>query len=303
MKTGVSSGLRISVAIATAGRPEILAEAVAELTKQSRAPNAIYVSAPSAADVGRLQKVAIPLDLTLGVRGLCIQRNAIIARATHDDIIVFFDDDFFPGADYLHQLETLFVQNPDVVLATGNVIADGIVGPGLSVERARAVLAHDTVCLGRNSRIEEIYNGYGCNMAIRLATLRQHDILFDEALPLYGWLEDVDFSRRLALHGRVVKVAAARGVHLGYKRGRQSGTLLGYSQIANPLYLARKGTLAWPRALKQIGRNVGANCLNFFAPEPYVDRRGRVAGHVRAIMDLVMGRLDPRRVLELSDVR
>ena len=42
-------------------------------------------------------------------------------------------------------------------------------------------------------------------------------------------------------NGKVVKIDAAFGVHLGTKLGRNSGLRLGYSQIANPLYLARKG--------------------------------------------------------------
>jgi GT2 family glycosyltransferase len=70
--------------------------------------------------------------------------------------------------------------------------------------------------------------------------MRPNDVMFDERLPLYGWQEDVDLSRRLAAFGTVVKVPAARGVHLSVKLGRNSGVRLGYSQIANPLYLSFK---------------------------------------------------------------
>ena len=81
-------------------------------------------------------------------------------------------------------------------------------------------------------------------MSVRLDLARRHRLTFDEQLPLYGWLEDVDFSRRVAGYGRVVKVSAARGVHLGVKAARQRGVQLGYSQVANPVYLMRKGTYA-----------------------------------------------------------
>jgi GT2 family glycosyltransferase len=142
-------------------------------------------------------------------------------------------------------------------------------------------------------------NGYGCNMAVRMAAVERLGCRFDENLPLYGWLEDVDFSRRLALCGRLVRAPAACGVHLGIKRGRQSGRRLGYSQIANPVYLSRKGTCPWRRSLRLMARNVAANLLRAVKPEPYVDRAGRVAGNLRAFKDLCAGRLAPERILEL----
>lgn len=225
----------------------------------------------------------------------------IIDRAASEDLIVFFDDDFFPHADYLQRLEEIFLKHRDVVVCTGLVIADGVVGPGLSVDEARAILAADNVVQSSALTLQDVYNGYGCNMAVRADTIRQNGIVFDEALPLYGWLEDVDFSRRLSVHGRIVQAANTRGVHLGDKKGRQKGILLGYSQIANPVYLAKKRTLSWPRALKQIGRNVGANCLKSIAPEPYIDRRGRILGHALALVHLCLGKMDPRRVLEFQD--
>src|SRR3546814_2466766 len=36
--------------------------------------------------------------------------------------------------------------------------------------------------------LEDVYNGYGCNMAIRMAPVREAGLLFDENLPFYGWL-------------------------------------------------------------------------------------------------------------------
>ncbi|AZO77314.1 hypothetical protein B5U98_17255 [Bosea sp. Tri-39] len=43
---------------------------------------------------------------------------------------------------------------------------------------------------------------------------------------------------------------ALRGVHRAVKRGRTSGLRVGYSQIANTVYLARKGTMRRLRALR-----------------------------------------------------
>jgi len=290
--------LRIIVAIATVGRPQILREALAALSSQSRLPDAIYVCAPSEDDVVGLTGFFPTVEISLGVRGSCIQRNVLIDKAKRGDIIVFFDDDFLPGVEYLKKVEEIFIQCEDVVVMTGRVIADGATGPGFTMSQAKALL-NKNAAFAVPGTITDTYTGYGCNMAVRAAALLDHRILFDERLPLYGWLEDVDLSRRLACFGRIVLVADATGVHLGEKKGRQSGRCLGYSQVANPVYLARKGSLSWRRALCQLSRNVAVNFLRSMRPEPYIDRRGRVAGNARALVDFATGRLDPRRVLEL----
>jgi GT2 family glycosyltransferase len=187
--------------------------------------------------------------------------------------------------------------DPRIVIATGLVLADGIGGPGFTPDAGRAILAHHTP---RTDGVRPTFSGYGCNMAVRLAPMREHGVHFDERLPLYGWQEDVDLSRRLAVFGSVVQIEAASGVHLGVKLGRGSGVRLGYSQVANPLYLSgkRRG-YPFRRALSHIARNMAMNVLRSTWPEPYVDRRGRLLGNVLALRDLVVGRMIPERVLEL----
>ena len=91
---------------------------------------------------------------------------------------------------------------------------------------------------------------------------------------------------------------AARGVHLGVKLGRTSGTRLGYSQVANPIYLARKGVYPWVRVVRDLGRHLLVNCVKSIRPEPYIDRRGRLRGNARGFADLLRGRLRPERILE-----
>lgn len=289
------NALRIVIAIATADRPGILPEVVGALLNQSRKPDMIHICAPSESDVAMLSPNSA-VKITLGFRGSCIQRNIILRDSLDFDIALFLDDDFVPRSDYLEAIERVFVRNPEIVVCTGHVIADGVTGPGLKVAQAREML-HEDVRLPTDSALLDIHNGYGCNMAVRLAPLHRYHLAFDENLPLYGWLEDVDLSRRLARYGRVVKIFTARGVHLGDKRGRQAGKRIGYSQIANPIYLARKGSLTWIWALQQLARNVLANFAHSLYPEPYVDRRGRVVGHAIALAHLLTGRLHPKRVI------
>jgi GT2 family glycosyltransferase len=213
------------------------------------------------------------------------------------DVLVFFDDDFFAADDYLAVMEAVFTTYPRVVVATGFVLADGTRGPSVGVETARAIVEHHAR-LGKPHDIEEAFNGYGCNMAIRLDVVRRYGLRFDEQLPLYGWYEDIDFTRRVGRSGDIVRSLAACGVHLGARSGRTSGIRLGYSQVANPIYLARKGIYPWRGAFRSIARNMLANTVRSLFPEHDVDRRGRLQGNVRAMYELLRGRITPKRILD-----
>jgi GT2 family glycosyltransferase len=297
-EAGASAPLRIAVGIATVGRPDIVVETIAELCAQERAPDQILICAPTAADVEGVERRHPQVTLLRGPRGSSAQRNEIIRSACGNDVVLFIDDDFVVCPGYLGAIEAVFAANEEVVLATGRVVADGILGPGLPFEVARA-LAHSCAEDDRRGECVDIYDAYGCNMAVRLAPVSTHGLRFDEELPLYAWLEDVDFSRQIARFGRIVRVMGARGIHLGVKSGRHSGVRLGYSQIANPIHLMRKGTCSRWRALRLMGCNVAANVAKSMWPEQYVDRFGRLSGNVRALIDLVGGRLAPSRILTL----
>ncbi len=293
--------LKVAVGIATAGRRELLTETLRELSRQARLPDVVFVCPASEQDVDQASVAGLPVPFRIvgGRRGSCAQRNAIIDASQEFDVLVFFDDDFIPARSYLEELELCFKEQPGVVVITGNVIADGIKGPGLDVAAARAeLLAFGSPCV--DTPLTDTYNGYGCNMAVRLAPLHSHSLRFDEDLPLYGWFEDVDLCRRLSAYGRIVKNWNLIGVHLGNKRGRAAGLPLGYSQIANPIYLWRKGTLRPDLALGQMGRNILANLAKLVRPEPWIDRRGRALGNALGFCDLLRGRLNPRRILDFD---
>jgi glycosyltransferase involved in cell wall biosynthesis len=299
MCDGMRSRLRIAVGIATKGRPALLCATIAYLEKQTRIPDQLLVAAPASTDVAGIFETAKHALWLPASAGLSAQRNALLRESKQCDVIVFFDDDFLPHPTYLAEVERLFLSNPGVVIATGDVIADGIAGPGLQFDQADALIAADRRTGPATPQIVDVYNGYGCNMAVHIGAARSANISFDENLPLYGWLEDVDFSRRMAPYGRVVRAHGLRGVHLGVKSGRQSGVRLGYSQIANPVYLVNKGTLQAWRALWQVSRNLAMNLALSFHPESYVDRRGRLRGNAIAVKDLLLCRIRPDRILAL----
>ena len=290
--------LKIAIAIATAGRREVLCDTIRHLARQTRAAEELLVcpARPTDIDLGCLEGFPCPTRVVSGPIGLPAQRNALIA-ATDADVVVFFDDDFLAADDYLAQTERLFSDRPDVVVATGRVLADGILGPGFSHDEGLRLLS----LAGADPQAPQLtptFNAYGCNMAIRLAPARSHLIRFDERLPLYGWLEDVDYSRQLAPYGRIVHSTALRGVHLGTKRsGRSPGKQLGYSQVANRIYIMRKGNMSPLQAVHGNLKNIAANLVHSLRPEPWVDRRGRLEGNVMALWDWMRGRVDPERIL------
>jgi hypothetical protein len=125
------------------------------------------------------------------------------------------------------------------------------------------------------------------------------DTRFDERLPLYGWQEDIDFAARLRPRGRLAATHAFAGVHCGIKTARAPGLPVGYAQVANPLYLARKGTMRAAYSLRLVARNLAANHLKSLGPEPWIDRRGRAAGNRLALRHALFGTLDPTHILEL----
>ncbi len=297
-------GGRLVVGIPTAGRPQIVAQTVRFLAHQTRQPDLVLLSVSDMGHTGGIETADLPfrVEVSLGGKGLSRQRNAILQQLGTDDLLMFLDDDFLMAPDYLLQVERIFDDQPDVVMATGTLMADGILGPGLTFAEGEALLA-DAILTPAQHRLDPVLGGYGCNMAIRAAPVLAHNLTFDENLPLYSWLEDADFSAQLQPYGRFVQPSVTRGVHLGTKTGRTPGLNLGYSQIANPVYMLRKGTIAWPRARRLMLRNMASNLRGTLLPRPWADFRGRLIGNMTALFDLCLGRCDPQRILTFNRAR
>ncbi len=289
--------LTLAIAIATTGRAATLTETLREVARQTCKPDHVAICPAQDGDVDHegLAGLGLPITYSHGDRGASAQRNALLRDMPDVDIVLFLDDDCFLAPDYIAELVALFAALPDVVLATGALLADGATGPGYSPADARAMIA--AAPRPSDRRIEDVFCGYGCNMAVRWSSAR--GLRFDENLPLYSWAEDVEFSRQLAPFGRLVRSGALQGVHLATKRGRTSGLRFGYSQIANQAYLRRKGVITTRVAIAQGGRNVLANLRGFIRSETYVDRRGRLLGNIYGLIDLARGKSSPLRILDL----
>lgn len=291
--------MRIHVVIPTTGRAEVTRQTVDRLSLQTRAPDCVLIVAVTPEDVAGLDTAAIKTDVAFARRGLCSQRNhALEELRGKTDLIVFFDDDFVASPTFLEEAERLFEAEPEIVGATGRIIADGVRSAGIAFEDAVRLIDDDSAQAQPDIPLRPLSALYGCNMALRMKACE--GLRFDENLPLYGWQEDIDFSYRLGDHGKLVKSGRMAGVHMGVKTARTPGKRLGYSQIANPVYLLRKGAMPSKLAFRLMRQNLAANLVRSFMPEPHVDRRGRLAGNMLAVWDLMIGRIDPRKIVDMS---
>jgi GT2 family glycosyltransferase len=285
--------MRIHVVIATTGRPVIAKQVIARLGEQSRPADGILAVGASPEDIAGLEGTLGNLQTLVARRGLCRQRNAALGHLEGaTDVVVFFDDDFVPANDFLAQLEALMRQQPDVAGATGVLVGDGAQGQPIGFEEAVSRLDRggDRPPLSQG----DCQSLYGCNMAIRVSAAQ--GLRFDEKLPLYGWQEDVDFTYQLSWRGRLVKTSELTGIHMGARSGKTSGRRLGYSQIANIVYLWRKGTMRPWLGERLLFQNIVSNVVRSLWPEHDVDRRGRLAGNILALRDLLNGTIDPERI-------
>lgn len=287
----------VAVVIATRGRPAIVERTVQHLlSSQTVNPSAVFVSCVDVADAGSCADLP-DVNVILSAGGLAAQRNAGLERvAKIAEFVVFFDDDFVADKRWIESAVEAFREDERAVAITGHVLADGVKGPGIAFDDAIKIIS--TYDGKAEWKRLAPFSPYGCNMAFRLSAV--NDLRFDERLPLYGWLEDRDFGAMLArAGGSLVKISSAYGVHLGSKAGRLSGNRLGYSQVVNPVYMHKKGTMPAGLMVRQISRNFASNLFGAFTVDPYVDRIGRLKGNVRGFADLLMGRADPRNVINM----
>jgi len=289
--------MKIAVVVATVNRAEEVGQLLLGLKRQSLQPSAVILSAVSKTDIP--DDLPLDVEIVLGSAGLTVQRNRglemIVGRC---DVVVFFDDDFIPTKNALQGIRQLFETYPDVVGGTGLVLRDGIRGGGISYESALEIIRQFEAEPVLPIKNEDFLFAYGCNMAFRTSLIGS--LRFDENLPLYGWQEDMDFAARISVHGKVIRTSSFAGVHRGVNKGRSPGKAFGFSQIVNPAYLVRKGTMGPKKALTLIVRNVLANHAKCFRPEPFVDRRGRLLGNWLGLLHLLQGKTDPTVILSFK---
>lgn len=294
-----AKGMKVAIAICSVSRPDILMTTLRRLATLVPCPDDVVLVVSEENDLPDLTELngKINVQIAFSMKGLTRQRNcAIQMLSNRSDILFFIDDDYWPALNAVKGLKSVFERNPDVVGVTGQVLLDGISEGGLGHHDALKAL--DRFDENARDLVErETWSLYGCNMAFRTKAIGV--TRFDENLPLYGWQEDVDFSARLP--GKKLYSNRVSGVHLGVANGREtSGARLGYSQVANVIYLWRKGSLPTHYAMRQVTRNLGANFIKILWSEGWIDRRSRAFGNIWAIWDLFLGRIHPTRAQKIA---
>ncbi len=289
--------LTAAVALASAGRPQLLAEVVRSLESQTLAQFTRIVSVPDDRSLPDDDSLSAWTVVT-GARGLALQRNAALDALGDDvDVVFFFDDDAVVREDYLANALRFFREHPHVIGITGRVLIDGAVSGEVAADLADRALA--------DSRRRPLTGGwrstrelYGCNFAVRVSA--SAGLRFDGRLPLYSWLEDHDFARRLMRLGILAEVDDAVIVHRAASSGgRQAHTRLGYSQMMNPIYIWRKGTFPAWLAVREIFRPTSKNVVFSIVGPQSRWRRERLSGNMLALRDALRGRITPERITEL----
>ena len=299
--------MRIAIVIASVGRAEACAHAVKSIQRSAVEAAVEFegiVSVPAVEDAPR--ELPPEWRLEIGARGASAQRNA--ACRTVDlraEIVFFFDDDVLIREDYISVICAYMTLHTTVVAVTGGLLADGArERREIPVGEAGALLevswnAHPRGGIVIGSPHRELY---GCNMAVRWAVAQRYP--FDERLPLYSWLEDLDLARRICVEGEISQVHAAIAVHRGSAAGGRAAHLrFGYSQVANPLWLREKGSLGASSATVHILRPVMKNTLFAMIPSTSTGwRRTRLRGNLQAAIDVLRngGRARPERILDLD---
>ncbi|ANT63276.1 family 2 glycosyl transferase (plasmid) [Salipiger sp. CCB-MM3] len=297
--------MKIAVVVCSVGRPDSLEQTIPWISRQTKKASQILlvVTRPEDLPSQKVLESAEPaVEVIFSEKGLPRQRNrGLDAVQGRCDAVFFIDDDYLPTRDAIAGIERAFSDFPKASGITGDLIADGIHGAGIPFDEAAQLVERFEATQIKNAAApralkRNLVGLYGCNMAYRSALIG--DVRFDERLPLYGWQEDVDFASRLP--GEKLKTDALVGVHLGAKSGREtSGDLLGYSQVANVAYLMKKGSIPKRFGLELILRNMAANHVKMFRPEPWIDRKARVRGNWMAVADLLKRRSAPERILDL----
>lgn len=284
---------KIAVVICTSGRPEIIAETVAFINAGTLVPEEIIVVGVEADNIPDFKADNVRSFLTS--QGLTRQRNFGAAQISSDpELIAFVDDDLFVHPVYFENMLQVFQDHPEATLVMGHIIKNGDVSP----QEARTLIADKTITQedrANYTRTDAEWGGvYGANMVIRKSFFETEK--FDERLALYGGLEDADMGSRARRHGEVGYYFGAQCVHLRHPGARISYRKLGFSEVMNAMYLARKGTVPWKIAIVRHLLLRPASNMAKAVLQGERDRYERFRGNLIALFTLAQGKLQPEKI-------
>jgi GT2 family glycosyltransferase len=294
--------MRAFVIIATKGRAREVLTLMNFLQRQTLPATFTVIVGTEEADIAGVNSHAFikqgsGVALISPRAGLTSQRNygfetleqrGFFTNGKEEFFCAFFDDDFRMADDWLEQARKRFEAN-DIVGMTGMVLGDGVNCGGYSEDRAVSLLKGEMPPdehWSSGTQEHDVGSAYGCNMAFVGTVLR--NLRFDENVPFHGWQEDRDYTGGAKKFGRVIYFPGCRGVHLGTQSGvRTLGEKFGYSQIANPIYFMKKGTMDTKSTVRFVSRALASNIVHSLFRQEQIDYRGRLRGNILAVIDLL----------------
>jgi GT2 family glycosyltransferase len=287
--------VRVSLAIATKGRPDDLRETLAALARCDPPPAELVVVD---GDEGRSAEPVVaqfagaadglPVRYLHSAPGLTRQRNVAL-DAVSGDVVAFVDDDVALAPDAFARLAQAY-DDRAVVGATGRVHEPQGRRFGNSRSRVRSLLfggAEGTMTrFGYPRRLQDLDRARdvefmpGCLMSARTDVAR--DLRFDERLAGYGLAEDEDFSYRLSRRGRVRFEPA---VHVDHKNTGGSGSAgrdFNRAVVVNRAYLFRKNFRRTPLARVQFALLVLVLAAHRAVNREWEGLRGLAEGAIEA---------------------
>jgi GT2 family glycosyltransferase len=293
----------IAVVIASTQRADILSKTLVSVTNQSRRADEIIVSVTSETDFPE-KPFPSYVRRILSRPGASAQRNAgVDALMSRPLFVAFLDDDLVLHSDYLKNMERIFISKPQAMLVMGHLLANG----NISFDEAQNLAAFPPDCganAGRYYPVRGTYGGvYGANMCVRFSLLESER--FDERLPLYSMMEDVDIGTRARQYGEVGYYFGSMAVHLRAESGRINLRAHGFAEVMNPMYLGCKGTIPkWDAILKFVLRTPVANAvLACIQHQRRFERWQRLVGNLYALGYILRCRIEPELILELESDR
>jgi GT2 family glycosyltransferase len=292
----------IAVLIASRRRPGELSATVDSIRRQTYKPVQIILSVFDESDVSPQLIRDRDVTICMGNSGNPVQLNAGLKLLVDEvSVISILDDDVELSRNYLKGVVRAFRTNPGLVGVDASLLANG----NISRQGAINILTHYDA---EHSEVPEVSDLkdyrigrglYGCCMSFRRTVLDL--VQFDERLPLYAWLGDTDMSIRAQRYGRCAQLLDTCLVHLAVSSGKLSGKRFGYSQIMNPVYLAKKGVLTWTEVFKvHLLKCFAGNMVGLLRRDKNIDRASRLAGNMIAVTRLLSGKVDPEYILSID---
>ena len=249
--------MKISIIIPTKDRPDELKKCLTAILSQTEKISQIIIVDSSFSNgtnnlINELKLTHPELEYLRSDPGLTLQRNkGINSTAKDTEMICFFDDDTELTDHYLKTVADRFNSpESDIVGITGNVINEKRkpfperifrnIFLIADYKNSRILPSGDAGHVHEPGEDLEVAVLSGCNMCFRSDLFFRHNLLFDQLLGGYSYMEDQDFSIRASKYGKLLQLRDAELVHYTSPVSRIKLKEMMQTYIINSFYLLRK---------------------------------------------------------------